>query len=126
VRHAVIDLANEFAPSLARTPTVSFSGPVDLMITHELADDVVAVTREALANVVKHAQAEHTSIGLTVLDGHATLTITDDGHGIDGSTRRSGLMNLEHRALDRGGSFTLQSDQAGTRLRWTVPIEATP
>jgi len=125
VRHAVIDLANEFASSLARTPTVSFSGPVDLMITHELADDVIAVTREALANVVKHAKAEHTSIGLTVLDGQATLTITDDGRGIDDSARRSGLTNLEHRALDRGGSFTLESDGGGTRLRWTVPIEAT-
>ena len=125
VRHAVIDLANEFASSLERTPTVSFSGPVDLMITRELEADVIAVTREALANIVKHAAAEHTSIGLTVLDGYATLTITDDGRGIDDSTRRSGLMNLENRALDRGGSFTLESDQAGTCLRWTVPIEAT-
>jgi len=126
VRHAVIDLANEFASSLVRTPTVSFSGPVDLMITHDLAADVIAVTREALANVVKHAEAEHTSIGLTVLDGYATLTITDDGRGIDGSTRRSGVVNLENRALDRGGSFTLESNGDGTRLRWTAPIEAAP
>jgi len=95
------------------------------MITHELADDVIAVTREALANVVKHARAEYTSISLTVADGHATLVIADDGRGLDGSTRRSGLTNLEDRALDRGGSFTLESDGGGTRLRWIVPIEAT-
>ena len=125
VRHAVIDLANEFAASLSKTPTVSFSGPVDLMITNDLADDVLAVTREALANVVKHAQAQHASIDLTVQYGWATLAITDDGHGIEGSTRRSGLVNLENRALDRGGSFMIDSDQHGTRLRWSVPIEVT-
>ena len=124
VRHAVIDLANEFADCLPKTPTVSFSGPVDLMITNDLADDVLAVTREALANVVKHAQAQHASIDLTVQYGWATLAITDDGHGIEGSTRRSGVANLENRALDRGGSFTLDSDHHGTRLRWSVPIEA--
>lgn len=125
VRHAVIDLANEFAPNLTRTPTVSFSGPVDLMITHQLADDVIAVTREALANVVRHAQADHSSIDLSVRDGHAILTVTDDGHGMTGSTRRSGLANLEQRAVSRGGSFQLDSDAAGTRLRWTVPVEET-
>lgn len=125
VRHAVIDLANEFAASLSKTPTVSFSGPVDLMITNDLADDVLAVTREALANVVKHAQAQHASIDLTVQYGWTTLAITDDGHGIEGSTRRSGLVNLENRALDRGGSFMIDSDHHGTRLRWSVPIEVT-
>ena len=125
VRHAVIDLANEFAASLSKTPTVSFSGPVDLMITNDLADDVLAVTGEALANVVKHAQAQHASIDLTVQYGWATLAITDDGHGIEGSTRRSGLVNLENRALDRGGSFMIDSDHHGTRLRWSVPIEVT-
>ncbi len=126
IRHAVIDLANEFTHSLARTPTVSFSGPVDLMITEQLADDVLAVTREGLANVVKHAHAKHTSIALAVSGGQAMLTITDDGRGMNNSTRRSGVMNLEHRALARGGSFTLHSDHDGTRLSWTVPIEATP
>ena len=125
VRHAVIDLANEFADCLSKTPTVSFSGPIDLMITNDLADDVLAVTREALANVVKHAQAQHASIDLTVQYGWATLAITDDGHGIEGSTRRSGLVNLENRALDRGGSFMIDSDHHGTRLRWSVPIEVT-
>ncbi|MDJ0335985.1 GAF domain-containing protein [Salinibacterium sp. G-O1] len=124
VRHAVIDLANEVSPNLTRTPTVSFSGPVDLMITGQLADDVLAVTREGLANVVKHAAAEHTSIDLSVHDGWASLAISDDGRGMNGSSRRSGVKNLEHRAADRGGTFALDSDDRGTRLLWRVPIEA--
>ena len=123
VRHAIIDLANEVAPRLARTPSVSFSGPVDLVVTDRLAADVVAVTREALMNVVKHAAAENTTVDLAVTDNEIRLRITDDGQGSQGSTRRSGVGNLEQRALRRGGSFDFTSGSGGTNLTWTVPIE---
>ena len=123
VRHSIINLANELAPRLARTPSVSFSGPVDLVITKDLAEDVVAVTREALVNVVKHASAEHTSIDLAVIDGEIRLEIVDDGHGAAGQSRRSGVSNLEQRALLRGGAFLFDSGEGGTRLSWRVPLE---
>lgn len=122
VRHAIIDLANEVAPRLARTPNVSFSGPVDLVITGSLADDVIAVVREALMNVVKHAAAQNTSVELAITDDEIQLRITDDGRGSQGSSRRSGVSNLEHRAAQRGGSFDFRSDETGTRLTWSVPI----
>ncbi|WP_309616431.1 GAF domain-containing protein [Salinibacterium sp.] len=123
VRHSIINLANELAPRLAHTPSVSFSGPVDLVITKDLAEDVIAVTREALVNVVKHASAEHTSIDLAVIDGEIRLEIVDDGHGAAGQSRRSGVSNLEQRALLRGGAFLFDSDESGTRLSWRVPLE---
>jgi len=122
VRHAIIDLANEVAPRLARTPNVSFSGPVDLIITGSLADDVIAVVREALMNVVKHAAAQNTSVELAITDDEIQLRITDDGHGSEGSSRRSGVANLEHRAAQRGGSFDFRSDETGTQVTWSVPI----
>jgi signal transduction histidine kinase len=125
VRHVIIDLANEVAPRLARTPNVSFSGPVDLVITGDLADDVIAVVREALMNVVKHAAAQNTSVELAITDADVQLRITDDGHGAKDSTRRSGVSNLQQRATQRGGSFVFDSDDTGTRLTWTVPLGET-
>jgi signal transduction histidine kinase len=122
VRHVIIDLANEVAPRLTRTPNVSFAGPVDLVVTDALADDVVAVVREALMNIVKHAHAEHSAVELTVGDDSLTLRITDDGRGAGDSSRRSGISNLEQRAVRRGGSFEFDSGETGTRLTWTVPI----
>ena len=124
VRHAIIDLINEFSSTLTRTPTVSFAGPVDLMVTGDLADDVLAVTREALANVVeaRAGRAQHhrpdraERLGCT--DCHRRRSRDERLH----SPER--LTNLECRALDRGGSFTLDSDDRGTRMIWTVPIEA--
>ncbi len=126
VRHSIIDLANELAPHLTRMPTVSFAGPVDLVVTRELADDVVAVTREALANIVKHAGAEHSSVDLAVDDATVVLTIVDDGRGSESSGRRSGVANLEARARLRGGTFDFESDAGGTLVRWSVPIQTGP
>ena len=121
VRHRIITLANELAPRLARTPSVSFSGPVDLVVAHDLADDVVAVTREALLNVIKHASAEHASVDLVATESEVRLRVTDDGCGASGSTRRSGISNLEQRAVLRGGTFQFESDDGGTRISWVVP-----
>jgi signal transduction histidine kinase len=87
----------------------------------DLADDVVAVTREALVNVIKHAEATRTSVSLTVVDNSVILEIVDDGKGSSGSQRRSGISNLEHRALSRGGEFAFDSTAGGTRVTWRVP-----
>ncbi len=121
VRHWIIDLAKELTPGLGSAPRLTFAGPVDLIVTDEMATDVVAVTREALMNVIKHAGAEHTSVSLTALDGSVALEIVDDGSGFDGSARRSGVANLETRATERGGTLVVDSDATGTRLLWTVP-----
>jgi signal transduction histidine kinase len=125
LRHRVIGIMNEFASGLARPPTVSFAGAVDLMVTGDLADDVIAVTREALANVVKHATADHASIAVATNDGCVTVTVTDDGHGTASPGHRSGLSNLEERARRRGGSFAFVSAPGSTRLSWQAPLDAT-
>ena len=124
VRHRIIDLANDLASGLQKTPTVAFTGPVDLVITGSLADDVVAVTREALSNAARHANAEQTGVTLDVADGMIHLVISDNGGGITDPSRRSGLANLEERATARGGSFVVDTGAGGTRVGWSVPIES--
>jgi signal transduction histidine kinase len=125
-RHRMIDLVNEMSPGFPSTPAVSFHGPVDLIVADDLAEDVIAVTREALANVVKHAAAQHTSIALSVGAGTVSLTVDDDGVGFVPSGRTSGIGNLEQRALRRGGGFALTATDSGTRLAWTVPMPDDP
>jgi signal transduction histidine kinase len=121
VRHWIIDLANELAAGLHSTPSINFAGPVDLVVTDELADDVLAVAREALVNIVRHAGATRTSISLAVRERDVVLEVVDDGHGFAEPAHRSGIANLEHRAVRRGGTLDLQSGDAGTRLLWRVP-----
>ncbi len=52
----VLDLVHELRPVLGLLPQVSFSGPVDTVVTDSLVEEVLAVLREALTNVGKHAR----------------------------------------------------------------------
>ena len=92
------------------------------MVTGPLADDVVAVTREALTNVVKHSRADQTGVTLDISGGMVHLMICDNGAGITDTSRRSGLANLEARATERGGSFVITTGPTGTTVDWSVPI----
>ncbi len=127
IRHALIDVANELSADSGSTPQLTFSGPVDLIVVGDLAADVVAVYREALVNVIKHAAAEHTWISLGVASGWVTLEVKDDGIGFGEPDRRSGIANMMTRAVSRRGSLTVDSpadsDRGGTRLCWRVPYE---
>lgn len=125
LRHRVIDLISEFEPHLVHTPRLMFGGTVDLSVRDELADDVVAVVREALSNIVRHAQARHVRVVITAREHEVSVEVTDDGVGLPGeSTRRSGTGNLEARALARGGAFRIETlPTGGTALRWSAPTE---
>src|SRR5699024_7805216 len=120
-------------PSLADDETV-----VDDFVADGLADDVVAVVREGLANAARHAHASSvqvtvaiTSLAVDMLPGVAgggevVVEVRDDGVGLDQvSGRRSGTGNLASRARQHGGEFTLEPNPegAGTLVRWSVPLQ---
>lgn len=123
-RHRVLDIVSEMSESFRSSPQLTFSGPVDLMLTGALADDVLAVVRECLANVARHASADEITVNVTVEGGHVEVTVTDDGFGISSeSVRRSGTGNLAERAQRRGGEFTLHScEGGGTRAAWRARL----
>jgi signal transduction histidine kinase len=120
----VLDVAADATPGLVNPPLVTFSGPVDLLVTGDLADDVLAVVRECLANATRHADATRVEVAVAADDDVVTVTVDDDGVGLPARpTRASGTRNLEERATRRGGSFELAARSAGgTRARWTVPV----
>ncbi len=87
--------------------------------------DVVQLTREALSNVVRHAQARHAWVKLAADDGRALLTIEDDGKGFDrkAETPGSGLRNMRARAAGIAGDMRITARNGrGTRLRITIPL----
>lgn len=124
LRHRVLDVVADVGDLFEESPQVTFSGAVDLMIDAVLADDVIAVVREGLTNVARHAGAQRTAVSVAVTSSTVTLVIEDDGKGVpEGATRSSGTANLERRASSRGGSFALTpGDAGGTVLTWSVPL----
>jgi two-component system sensor histidine kinase DesK len=81
--------------------------------------------REAVTNVVRHAQAHACSLRLEQQNGSCRLEIEDDGRG--GSPGEgNGLRGMRERVEMLGGTLTRDS-HAGTRLTITLPLkEVTP
>jgi signal transduction histidine kinase len=126
VRHRIIDVVNELTYTAPLDPQLDFFGPVDLVITGSLADDVVAVARETLTNVVKHASAAHVSLRIAVTESEVTVDVVDDGIGASNMRRRSGLANLEQRAAARGGACSFASEPGRTHVHWSTPVAEAP
>jgi two-component system sensor histidine kinase DesK len=81
--------------------------------------------REAVTNVVRHAQARTCSLRLQQQNGSCHLEIEDDGRG-GSQNEGSGLRGMRERVEMLGGTLTRDS-QAGTRLTITLPLkEVTP
>ena len=98
------------------------SGPLDTLVTSATGTHAVAVVREAVSNVVRHAGAS--TVTVTVEAGQdLRVEVVDDGTGIDPDAARSGLRNLEERARECGGRFAVTAAPGrGTRLSWHVPL----
>jgi signal transduction histidine kinase len=112
--------------------------PVDLPelpLTAQIRHTLFLAFKEALNNVVKYAGATEVRISLQPGDGFFTLSIQDNGKGIDpdapsvpGRTNAgSGLANMRSRMATIGGCCTVQSMQGqGTTVEFRVPFHVRP
>lgn len=127
LREALTGVVDESSAALGFHPSIFFDGPIDSVIGDDLGADLRAVLRETLANVAKHARATRVIARAVVADGVVTLTIDDDGVGVDRATATgeggNGLANMWVRAERRGGRSILEpGPQRGSRLTWCAPI----
>jgi two-component system sensor histidine kinase DegS len=76
--------------------------------------------QESLNNIVKHANATHAWVDLSVEDNMITLTIQDNGKGFDTSEVKSsgiGLSSMNERVTIAGGTLKITSaPERGTIL----------
>ncbi|WP_323992670.1 histidine kinase [Nguyenibacter sp. L1] len=79
------------------------------------------VMREAVTNIIRHADARTCRIALTTdATGSLCLHIADDGTG-GPLTDGAGIAGMRARMAAAGGSLTLSSDGSGTRLLARLP-----
>ena len=126
IRDNIVSLLSEMRSVVGFDVQVSFDGPVDTAISDVVAEEMIATIGEAVTNIGRHAQASRATLTLTVENGLCTLTVRDDGVGIDESKRRKdglGLTNLARRADKLGGTFSLENARGGgALLTWQVPL----
>jgi len=86
------------------------------------------ILQEAVANVLKHARAEHLEL---VISGDATrveMTVLDDGVGIQQDINKNddsyGIKSMRERAETLGGALHMWSRAQGTGIRVVIPLVA--
>ncbi|ABW11406.1 GAF sensor signal transduction histidine kinase [Parafrankia sp. EAN1pec] len=123
VRARLGEIVEEVAEALGFSPRLRVDGPLDTALEGNIADHLLAVARESLSNVARHARASRVELSVTVGQGWLCAEVTDDGVGLGDTGRRSGLRNLRSRAEELGGTFDIApGPSGGTRLRWAVPL----
>ena len=101
------------------TPQPLLALPPD-RVTH-----LIAFTREALSNSVRHAQARSIEVRAEVVDHHLKLSVRDDGRGFEpNSPHGFGLRNMRDRARLLGGEVKFESAPGqGTTATLDIPME---
>ena len=103
------------AAEVLRTAGVRLKKPVkppDLTPRHEAT--LSLVLREAVTNIVRHADASECSIEVLSGQDRTQLVIADDGRG-NIRQEGNGLRGMRERVQELGGSLSLESSR-GTRL----------
>jgi two-component system sensor histidine kinase UhpB len=81
------------------------------------------VVAEAVSNVIKHSRATHANIVLELPRGLVRLSVEDNGRGIVGQRRKTGigLHGLDERLQLLGGTLRLERAKSLTRLLCEIP-----
>jgi signal transduction histidine kinase len=118
------ELVQSAEVSLGFRPTLELTGPVDSAVPDEIRPDLLAVVRESLSNVARHAQASVVEVRVRVSDRRLEVNVSDNGVGAAGAEGCGGLANMRQRALRRGGgTFCVRpGEPTGTVVEWAVPL----
>jgi len=140
LRHFIFDLR----PPVWARPTLrqqladlvgQLSGPYEMQVDldvscprelppPQLADELLAVVKEALSNALRHSGAEAVDVRVDGNEERVVVTVADDGAGFDPgrAPRGMGLANMAGRVEAAGGTFHLDTTPGkGTVVRASFP-----
>jgi signal transduction histidine kinase len=85
--------------------------------------NIFRIYKEALTNVIKHAQAKSVAVSLRVSEKTITLTVQDDGGGwSEAGQPGRGIPNMKKRAQEVGGAVTIHASSSGTTIALGIPL----
>ncbi len=91
------------------------------ILSPEVRAHFYLILKEAINNVVKHAQCAHCNISVAQRGKELTMHIKDDGKGFDmhtASLHRNGLTSMQYRTTQLKGHLTIKSKPGeGTEIR---------
>jgi len=104
---------------------VELASDPDVPLDPDETLQLIQLTREAMSNVARHAEASMVHVNVEDRREVLRLSIIDDGRGFDtGVGQRPGhhgLTNMQARAESLGGSLVIESGDGGTRVVFEMP-----
>lgn len=93
----------------------------------EMRHNIFLVVKEALTNVLKHANAKEVHLQAKASADVMEFTVKDDGGGFDREkvareSKRNGLSNMQRRADEMGGKLSIEATPGGTTVRLVVNL----
>jgi len=125
LREKISQEVNSATITLGFQAKFTLTGPIDSSVSPQVGEHLLAVIRESLINCAKHAESTEVDIRVVVEPNQLVCQVSDNGNGYTPGARKSGVANLESRASDLGGEFTIgnRADETpGTYLRWSAPL----
>ena len=102
--------------------------PPERPVSAELRHSLFLIVKEALNNVVRHAQAGEVRLQILITPAALELLIADNGRGIErrpDDALADGLRNMRQRAEELGAQFQIDSAPgAGTKITVRYPWPA--
>jgi signal transduction histidine kinase len=97
------------------------------LLDYRVYRSIVSAHREIVSNVIRHAGATQVDVTVTQEEHTLSITIADDGIGIDptdanGRADGNGLRGIIRRLADLGGSCTVLPAARGSTIRISLPL----
>ncbi|MFD6726942.1 HAMP domain-containing sensor histidine kinase, partial [Streptomyces sp. NPDC060131] len=105
---ALSSLTHDFATHTGLRVVRRFDADLPVL-DHETELVLYRVAQESLTNAARHADAERLEVGLAHADAAVTLTVADDGRGIEAAHEGAGIRGMRERALLIGAALDITS-----------------
>ncbi len=104
--------------------------PLAVEPPHSVRSTLYRTAQEALANIVRHAEASHVDLCLETVNGSLRLSVQDNGKGFDAAGLLDGpeipagigLRSMRDQVRRLQGEFEIESGPGGTRLSVSLPL----
>jgi signal transduction histidine kinase len=124
--HTISEAILEYANLLLSKDTVlSLIGSESISQFPHIAEVFFIISREAIANAVRHAEAKHIIITIQNLGVESTLEVADDGRGFDPNKTipGNGISYMTSIIESLGGKLLIESKPgSGTCLKASAPL----
>jgi len=99
--------------------------PSDVQVSSHTRHHVALAVKEAVHNVIKHAQASELTLGVAWNGHRLTVALQDNGRGFSmkAETVGHGLTNMKRRLAELGGTCSIQSEVGrGTTVQMCLEV----